>query len=167
MISSMEKENHLVTEWLGLFKAVGSSRKIILGTWAMPFLTHWDPLAWGNWEAAILGPGTILEAAIGGLGIQLLRWATGQLGFGGVWPRGESTHQVRSRTSSRVLWQMNCYRAGNVKSSNPLLTFVSRPDKTVGLATGPVNLAACWTQTTESSTEGLGAWCLGFSLERE
>ena len=69
----------------------------------MPFLTHWDPLAWGNWEAAILGPGTILEAAIGGLGIQLLRWATGQLGFGGVWPRGESTHQVRSRTSSRVL----------------------------------------------------------------
>lgn len=132
----------------------------------MPFLTHWDPLAWGKWEAAILGPGTILEAAIGGLGIWLLGWATGQLGFGRGWPCSESTHQVRSRTSSRALQQMNRYRAGNAKSSSPLLTSASRPGKTVSLAAEPVNLAACWTQMTESSRERLGAWCLGFSLER-
>lgn len=61
---------------------------------------------------------------------------------------------------------MNCYRAGNAKSSSPLLTSVSRPGKTVSLATGPANLAACWTQKTESSREGLGAQCLGFSIER-
>ena len=143
MIWRMEKENHLVTEWLDLFKAVGSTQKIILGTWAMPFLTHWDPLAWGKWEAAILGPGTILEAAIGELGIWLLGWATGQLGFGRGWPFSESTHQARSRTSSRALWQMNRYRAGNAKSSSPLLISAPRPGKTVSLATEPVNLAAC------------------------
>lgn len=38
--------------------------------------------------------------------------------------------------------------------------------KTVSLATRLVTLAVCWTQTTQSCREGLGAWCLGFSLER-
>lgn len=114
---------------------------------------------WGNWKAVVLGPGTILEAAIGGLGVPLLGPAAGRLGLGKCWAlKWSPLTRAGPGTSSKALQQAIYYRAGNAKSNSPLLTFVSRPGKTVSLETGPVNLPTCWAQmarVVKGGAEGL------------